>query len=84
MVCEKVFLGRKYLSVGNDVGWLFKDQGFLVSKHGNRRLNELLQRCANPSKAKDGVRIQVPKETKVSLYKALEEIVNFAEDSEDA
>ena len=79
-----MFLGRKYLSVGNDVGWLFKDQGFLVSKHGNRRLNELLQRCANPSKAKDGVRIQVPKETKVSLYKALQEIVNFAEDSEDA
>ena len=83
MVCEKVFLGRPYFGVGNDVDLVLKENGLLVSKHGHRKLKELLKTCSNPSKSKDSIRLATPNKIKVELYKALEQIVNFMEDAED-
>ena len=84
VVCEKVFLGRPYLDVGNEVDLFLKENGLLVSKHGNRKLNELLKACANPSKSKDSIRLATSNKVKVDLYKSLEQIVNFMEDTEDS
>jgi hypothetical protein len=81
VVCEKVFLGRQSIGIEIDIGWVFKENGFLTSKHANSRLTDLLQKCANPSKSKDGIRLAAPNKIKVDLYKALEEIINFMEDS---
>ena len=83
VVCEKIFLGRQYFNVGTDIDWLFKDSGFLVSRHANRKIKDLLQKCANPSNAADGTRIAASNKIKLELYKALEEIVNFMDDTEN-
>ena len=61
-----------------------KENGLLVSKHGHRKLNELLKACSNPSKSKDAVRLAAPDKVKMDLYKALEQIVNFMEDDENS
>jgi hypothetical protein len=48
--------------------------------YANSGLNDILQKCANPSKSKDEIRLAAPNSIKIKLYKALEEIVNFMED----
>ena len=84
VVCEKIFLGRPYLGVGNNVDLILKENGLLVSKHGHRKLIELLKICSNPSKSKDAVRLATPDKVKMDMYKALEQIVNFMEDDENS
>ena len=84
VLCEKDFLGRNYFGFGNDVDLLLKENWLLVSKHGHRKLIELLKICSNPSKSKDAVRLATPDKVKMDLYKALEQIVNFMEDDENS
>ena len=84
VLCEKDFLGRTYFGFGNDVDLLLKENWLLVSKHGHRKLKELLKTCSNPSKAKDDVRLATPEKVRKDLYKALEQIVNLMGDADNS
>ena len=75
-----MFLGRRFGSNVFDLSWPFGGNGFLKSKHADKKLKDLLERCANPTNAKDGTRLSAPDNIKVALYKALEETVSFMND----
>ena len=75
-----MFLGRKFGSNGFDLSWPFGGSGFLKSRHANKKLKDLLEKCANPTNSKDGTRLSAPDNIKAELYKVLEEIVSFVED----
>ena len=72
MICEKVFLGSQ------SGKWFFEMPGLLTSKHLHRKLETLLQLCANPSKAIDGTRIEAGEDFRRQLIKYFKEIVDIA------
>ena len=51
-VCEKMFLGQhlNFKSLGST--------GLLISKHANRRVQEIVEKCANPAGTTSEIRIE--------------------------
>ena len=39
---------------------------------------QLLERCANPSGSREGIRLAAPEEIRIELYKALREVMDIA------
>merc|ERR1719481_1395440 len=71
VVCEKIFLG-------DHLGFRFLGgTGLLVSKHASKGLQQTLQRCANPSNNKEGVRLGAGRYIFNTLYKTLREVVSI-------
>ena len=73
VVCEKIFLGPS-------LGFNMFDTGLLTSKHSNRRLNDALKKCANPSGSDTGERIAAEESTFQIIKSSLKEIVSIHKD----
>lgn len=69
VICQKIFLGKSYgfKSLGGT--------GLLASRHGEKVVKPLLEACANPSAAKDDVRLRADSSHLKSIRKALEDII---------
>ena len=71
VVCEKIFLG-------DNLGFRFAGgTGLLASRHASRGLKQALQRCANPTGSKDGVRLSADQTMFTKLYASLKEVVTI-------
>lgn len=77
VVCQKILLSRS----GSKLP--FTLPGLLTSKHLNKRLKKMLERCANPTGSKEGIRISADGEIRMELYKALREIMDLAKQIDD-
>jgi len=73
-VCEKMFLGQhlNFKSLGST--------GLLISKHANRRVQEIVEKCANPAGATSEIRIEANEEIFQELKSSLKEIVKIHSD----
>ena len=73
-VCEKMFLGQhlNFKSLGST--------GLLISKHANRRVQEIVEKCANPAGATSEIKIEANEEIFQELKSSLKEIVKIHSD----
>lgn len=71
VVCEKVFLGR---GLGLK---MLGGTGLLASRHMDNKLRSILQSCANPSGAKDDVRLKAKESVGKELRKSLTEVLHM-------
>ena len=95
VVCEEVFLARKRCVVYSSPGLLRlvqKDVHFDLatrkvlfhsSKHMPRKMRSMLEKCANPAKAKDGSRTAADDKIRKELYRMLKEIEDISEKIKD-